>query len=305
MKTQPPYQHTQIGWLALASSLVPLVVLLPIMGTAGSVAPALIAAVVLVVTAGLFATLTVRVDSVELGLRFGLGLVRRRFALASVASFGEVRNPWHYGWGVRWYPGGTLYNVSGLSAVELVLNDGRRVRIGTDEPAELTRVLESHLGKPRPLDEFPVPSNDRRSKLLRRTAAAVIGLAVATLAALMVIQAKPARVSFTDDALVIENLFYGDTYRFAEIESVELLQRLPRVRAKTNGYALKGTLRGWFTLERLGSCKLFVEVDRPPFILIQARSGCVVLGGPDVPTTEHTLHLIRQRLVDAGRVPSR
>ncbi len=96
MKTQPPYQHTQIGWLALASSLVPLVVLQPIMGTAGSVAPALIAAVVLVVTAGLFATLTVRVDSVELGLRFGHCLLRPRFALASVATFGEIIKPSNY-----------------------------------------------------------------------------------------------------------------------------------------------------------------------------------------------------------------
>ena len=30
-----------------------------------------------------------------------------------------VRNKWWHGWGVRWVPGGSMYNVWGLDAVEL------------------------------------------------------------------------------------------------------------------------------------------------------------------------------------------
>ena len=49
----------------------------------------------------------------------------------------EVTTHWIYGWGIRWIPGGWLWNVSGLDGVELALVSGRRFRIGTDEPEQL------------------------------------------------------------------------------------------------------------------------------------------------------------------------
>ena len=35
-----------------------------------------------------------------------------------------------------------LWNVSGLQAVELVLNNGKRFRIGTDEPENLVNAIQ-------------------------------------------------------------------------------------------------------------------------------------------------------------------
>jgi len=100
--------------------------------------------------AGSFATLTVRLDESALYIRFGpLPFIRRAFALGDVESAAPVTSPWYYGYGVHWFPGGTVYNVSGRWSVELLLRSGRRVRIGTDEPEALADAINKMLSERR------------------------------------------------------------------------------------------------------------------------------------------------------------
>lgn len=93
----------------------------------------------------LFSILTVKVDGEEVSVRFGVGLIRKRFPLSEIESHSAVRNPWYYGWGLRRTPIGWLYNVSGLEAVEITLKDGRKVRIGTDDPTGLDAAIGAAL----------------------------------------------------------------------------------------------------------------------------------------------------------------
>ncbi len=57
-----------------------------------------------------------------------------------------MSNRWYYGWGIRLTPHGRLYNLSGLEAVEVQLNTGKKFRIGTDEPDALVRALRAAIG---------------------------------------------------------------------------------------------------------------------------------------------------------------
>ncbi len=93
----------------------------------------------------LFSILTVKVDGEEVSVRFGVGLIRKRFPLSEIESPSAVRNPWYYGWGLRRTPIGWLYNVSGLEAVEITLKDGRKIRIGTDDPTGLDAAIGAAL----------------------------------------------------------------------------------------------------------------------------------------------------------------
>ena len=68
----------------------------------------------------------------------------------AAASFQTVRNKWYFGWGIRYLGTGWLYNVSGLDAVEIVQNDGKMVRVGTDEPDVLARALSTVVEVQRP-----------------------------------------------------------------------------------------------------------------------------------------------------------
>jgi len=101
---------------------------------------------------GLFATLTVEIRDGLLRFRFGLGLIRKKLKIAEIESCEVVRNPWYYGWGIHATGKGWVYNVSGFEAVEIFMSDGRRLRIGTDEPdllrkAILTAKMETRKGQ--------------------------------------------------------------------------------------------------------------------------------------------------------------
>ena len=62
-----------------------------------------------------------------------------------IAEVRSVRNPWHAGWGIRWFPGRyLLWSVSGFQAVEVVTKDGNRFRIGTDEPEMLVQAIQTN-----------------------------------------------------------------------------------------------------------------------------------------------------------------
>jgi hypothetical protein len=234
-----------------------------------------------------FGTLTVEVDPERVRLVFGLGLVRKTIRLADVAAFQPVRNPWIVGWGIRLIPGGQLWNVSGLDAVELALRDGRVFRIGTDEPDALARALETATGR---------PSSDTRGGVAaglppppRRSAArpwALLGVVLAVVALVLVtavFQSRPPVVTVDGSGFEVETPFYGQRYPAEDVQSIELVSRLPPIEARTNGFSAAGVLRGWFRVRGLGEGKLFLDVGNAPWILVRLREGFVILGldGPE------------------------
>jgi len=146
-----PYRHTQLGILTIAASLAGVgVVAAAQAGLLGETdAPAWLLPVVglVLVASGLtFATLTVRVTGRELSLWFGPGFPRKSLALRDIRDVRIVRNPWYYGWGIHLTPRGWLYNVSGTWAVEIDLERGRSLRVGSDEPARLLEAIELGRG---------------------------------------------------------------------------------------------------------------------------------------------------------------
>lgn len=133
------YRHTQVGTLILA--LVGIIFLPMAIFFKG---PPGVLALLFILFLGvglLFGTLTVEVDSNAVTCWFGLGLIRRKIDLREVRDVQAVRNRWYYGWGVRYIGNGWMFNVSGLDAVELLLDSGKRFRIGTDQPEALRNAI--------------------------------------------------------------------------------------------------------------------------------------------------------------------
>ncbi len=116
----------------LAQIAVPLFIGLPVLVWAGL----------------LMSSLTVRIDESFVFIRFGGGGFRKRFLVSQIVSAAPVRNSWLCGWGIHCTFGGWLYNVAGLDAVELTFKNGKRVRIGTDEPEKLAEAVRSVLSAP-------------------------------------------------------------------------------------------------------------------------------------------------------------
>ena len=139
------YKHTQVGYLLL--TLYSIVVLfLGYFNIMTNFHPlTLTALIIILIILATFARLTVTVDNQTIKIQFGVRIIRKVFQLNDLETYRVVKNPWYYGWGIRFTPRGWLFNVSGFSAVELQMKNGKLYRIGTDEPNNLARALDEAL----------------------------------------------------------------------------------------------------------------------------------------------------------------
>ena len=135
------YKHTQIGYFMIGCGAVAFFIALEVFFRKASGLALLGGVAAIFVIVGLFATLTVEVRDGLLKFRFGPGLIRKTLRISDIESCEIVRNPWYYGWGIHATSKGWVYNVSGFEAVEIFMNDGRRLRVGTDEPEILRKVI--------------------------------------------------------------------------------------------------------------------------------------------------------------------
>ncbi|MGF1445411.1 MAG: hypothetical protein ACFBRM_04340 [Pikeienuella sp.] len=134
------YEHTQWAWTIAGVFAAAIVVLLLASGGGPFFWWPSFA---LLAIWGTFSSLTVRIEGDTLSWWFGPKLWSYERPVTRIVSAEPVENRWWYGWGIRATPHGWLYNVSGLSAVEITMADGSRLRIGTDAPMELTEAIRA------------------------------------------------------------------------------------------------------------------------------------------------------------------
>lgn len=141
------YTHTQIGYFLLTVYSI-VVLFLGYLCIMTNFHPlTLISLIIILILLGTFARLTVTVDDRIIKIQFGLRIIRKTFPLKEIETYHVVKNPWYYGWGIRFTPRGWLFNVSGFSAIELQMKNGKRYRIGTDDSDNLAKTLDKALYK--------------------------------------------------------------------------------------------------------------------------------------------------------------
>ncbi|MBA4311418.1 MAG: hypothetical protein C0417_02195 [Chlorobiaceae bacterium] len=138
------YRHTQFGTVIIFGVGIVIAAILVHFLVSGSIPPNEAGvAILLLLTLFLFASLTVEINNGSVVCRFGPGLIRKEIKLSDITEVRPVTNSWLAGWGIRWIPGRyMLWNVSGFQAVELTLTNGKRFRIGTDEPDLLVHAIQ-------------------------------------------------------------------------------------------------------------------------------------------------------------------
>ena len=139
------YKHTQVGYIHVIAWSAIILFLACINIFTGFEPYTLIFLILLAVLLALLSTLTVRVGGGAITVQFGVGIIRKRVQLSDVETYAKVRNPWYYGLGIRYTPRGWLYNIYGLSAIELLMKNGRTCRIGTNDPEGFAKALQEAL----------------------------------------------------------------------------------------------------------------------------------------------------------------
>jgi hypothetical protein len=140
------YRHAQFGSVVFIGLLAAMIVIIIVLLNLGVFPPVLFVVIaILAISLVLFYSLNIEISDNVLVCRFGIGFIRKRIFLSDIEQVRSVKNPWFAGWGIHWMPGQYwLWNVSGLRAVELLLKNGSRFRIGTDEPEALIQAIEAN-----------------------------------------------------------------------------------------------------------------------------------------------------------------
>lgn len=114
---------------------------------AASYEDATLALTSLIIISALFCTLTIKIEDGIIYWYFGPYFWKKRVRLSEVVRAEIVHNSWWYGWGIRSIKRGWLYNVSGFKAVQIELKNGKRVRLGTDQPENLKMAIDNEINK--------------------------------------------------------------------------------------------------------------------------------------------------------------
>jgi hypothetical protein len=153
---QATYKKTQTGWIIIISCIPALLFLSwiiyyqDVLGKPFGDRPApssfyLGIILLLLVLLALFSNLTVTGFPTYVEMKFGIGLIRKKFEYNDIRTCSVQKNPWYYGWGIRKIPGGWLYNISGLMSVQFDMKNGKMYRIGTEEPEKLEEFIKTRL----------------------------------------------------------------------------------------------------------------------------------------------------------------
>lgn len=97
------------------------------------------------------------------------------------------------------------------------------------------------------------------------TGTVVKGVIILLVIALALLGLKPPSVAMNNSGFKIGGL-YGKLYEWDKIESVDLLNQMPRIGVRTNGMDLGSTKRGYFNLDTYGSSTLYVNQTHDAFI---------------------------------------
>ncbi|MCP5061465.1 MAG: hypothetical protein GY936_03260 [Ignavibacteriae bacterium] len=145
------YKEEQVGWflnllLLVLILFIEVLYILQIGDKPIPALPALIFQLLMFTVILLFYKLKIKVDDKHIKIIFGIGLLKKKILLDNISNITQVRNKWYHGWGVRMIKNGWLYNLHGLSALEIKFKSKKSiVRIGIKSNSLLENEIEKRI----------------------------------------------------------------------------------------------------------------------------------------------------------------
>jgi len=105
----------------------------------------------------------------------------------------------------------------------------------------------------------------------------VLGAATIFVASLLTYGFIPTRVIFDSNSVRFSGM-YGFTVNSNEIASVELVNAIPKVKLRTNGFSVGNVSKGTFIVDSIGKCQLLLNSGSKPFIVLTKTNGevCII-----------------------------
>ena len=83
---------------------------------------------------------------------------------------------------------------------------------------------------------------------------------------------QPSEITIDNESFHIKGM-YGFELKNSEIQTALLIENIPAILLRTNGFSFGTIKKGHFKLEEYGICVLFLNSDKGPFLLITRKNG--------------------------------
>lgn len=129
--------------------------------------------------------------------------------------------------------------------------------------------------------------NQNEEKLVKIKLKNVFTIAVVVLVTVMIGYGLiPTKYEINNDFVKFTGK-YGTEVKLSEIESVTLIDKMPVIKARTNGLGLGPIRKGVFSIEDLGRCRLLLHAEKGPFVKISTKDqGIIFVNFKDQAKTE-------------------
>lgn len=88
---------------------------------------------------------------------------------------------------------------------------------------------------------------------------------------------------------------YGGEWVYADIRYVELLEEMPEVTWKQNGFSLATMAKGIFKVEDYGSSLLFIHKGSPPYLFIETDNDKIFINSNNPDETEEWYDILSKK----------
>ena len=118
------------------------------------------------------------------------------------------------------------------------------------------------------LSKYEVPQKRKRSYII--STSLLVGMSI-FIGVLMFLGYQDYQLLTKKASFEITGI-YGDQWPYEEIVQVELMDEMPEVTWKENGFGLAKMAKGFFTVKDYGSSLIFIKKDYSPYLYIELKN---------------------------------
>jgi hypothetical protein len=114
--------------------------------------------------------------------------------------------------------------------------------------------------------------DENKSQAKQNSTYIILGMVSLFVFSLLYYGTLPSEITIDNESFHIKGM-YGFELKNSEIQTALLIENIPAIIMKTNGFGFGTIKKGHYKLEEYGICALFLNSDKGPFLLITRKNG--------------------------------
>jgi len=106
----------------------------------------------------------------------------------------------------------------------------------------------------------------------KKSKAVGLGIVILAVSDLLYYSSRPSEIIINKDSILSTGM-YGFELPVKDILEIKLIKKLPTITSRTNGLSFGSIKKGYFSLEDYGKCRLFLQSDSKPYLMIAEKNG--------------------------------